>query len=55
MLSNLSVTLGVMNALDQGPPDVRVRPTTGLYDLGFDPTNGSPLGRLITLDLMKRW
>jgi hypothetical protein len=24
-------------------------------DLGFDPTNASPLGRLISFELIKRW
>ncbi len=54
-LSNTTITFGAINVLDEDPPPTRVRPTTGVFDLGFDPANASPLGRLLTLDLTKRW
>jgi hypothetical protein len=25
------------------------------FDLGFDPANASPLGRLVSFDVTKRW
>lgn len=55
VLSNVSVVLGAINVLDEDPPYVAVRPTTSQYDLGFDATNASPLGRLVTLDVSKTW
>jgi outer membrane receptor protein involved in Fe transport len=54
-LSNLTIALGAINVLDEEPPPTRVRPTTGVFDLGFDPANASPVGRMLTLDLTKRW
>lgn len=54
-LSNATIAFGAINVLDQDPPPMRVRPTTGVYDLGFDPANATALGRLLTLDLTKRW
>ncbi len=54
-LSNATVTLSAINLFDQDPPDTRLRQTPGVYDLGFDPANASPLGLLVTLDLVKRW
>lgn len=54
-LSNATVTLSAINLFDQDPPDTRIRDTPGVYDLGFDPANASPLGLLVTLDLVKRW
>jgi iron complex outermembrane receptor protein len=55
VLSNTRISFGAVNVLDEDPPPTRIRPTTGVFDLGFDPANGSPLGRLLTIDLTKRW
>jgi iron complex outermembrane receptor protein len=55
LLSNSSIALSAINVFDEDPPPTRVRPSTGVFDLGFDPANASPLGRLLTLDLRKRW
>ena len=54
-LSNTTIAFGAINVLDEDPPPMRVRPTTGVYDLGFDPANATALGRVLTLDLTKRW
>lgn len=54
-LSNTRISVGAVNVFDEDPPPTRVRPTTGVFDLGFDPASGSPLGRLLTVDLTKRW
>ena len=54
-LSNVTIAFGAINVLDEEPPPTRVRPTTGVFDLGFDPANASPVGRMLTLDLTKRW
>jgi iron complex outermembrane receptor protein len=54
VLSDASVTLSATNLLDEEPPTLRVR-AAGNYDQGFDTANASPLGRLLSLDLTKRW
>lgn len=55
LLSNVAVALGAINVFDEDPPATRVRASTGVFDLGFDPANASPLGRMLTLDVRKRW
>jgi outer membrane receptor protein involved in Fe transport len=55
VLSGLSITFGAINLLDRDPPAARIRPTVAQYDLGFDPANASPLGRLLAIDVAKRW
>jgi iron complex outermembrane receptor protein len=46
----LSATLSVRNAFDRDPP---------FYDspasVGYDPANGDPIGRFVSLLLVKRW
>jgi iron complex outermembrane receptor protein len=54
LFSGVSVMLSALNLLDEDPPSAVAR-GTGYYDLGFDSTNASPLGRLVTFDLTKRW
>lgn len=54
-LSGFSVALSAQNVLDEDPPAVFVSPTTATLDLGFDPVNGDPLGRLIALEFTKTW
>ncbi|HEX7115088.1 MAG TPA: TonB-dependent receptor [Steroidobacter sp.] len=53
-LANTTLSLSSINVLDEDPPRAAVR-GPGYYDLGFDSTNASPLGRVVTLDLSKRW
>jgi iron complex outermembrane receptor protein len=54
LLANSSIALSALNLFDEDPPRTRVR-GQGYYDLGFDTTNASALGRLLTIDLTKRW
>lgn len=55
VLSNSTIALSAINAFDEDPPAARVRQDTGVFDLGFDPANASPLGRMLTVDITKRW
>jgi iron complex outermembrane recepter protein len=51
--SGVTVALSALNVADEDPPRTRVNvPAT---DLGFDSTNASPLGRLISIELTKTW
>jgi outer membrane receptor protein involved in Fe transport len=51
---NLSASLSVRNLFDRGPP--RLAGTNGLYyAYGFDPANADPIGRFISLRLVKDW
>lgn len=54
VLANSSISLCALNLFDEDPPSTRMR-GPGYYDLGFDSTNASALGRLLTIDLTKRW
>lgn len=57
-LNGFSVALSAQNLLDEDPPRVNVplSPDGGIpFDLGFDPVNADPLGRLITLEFTKSW
>lgn len=51
-LSGFSVALSAQNLLDEDPPRVNVGVS---FDLGFDPINADPLGRLIALEFIKTW
>lgn len=53
VFSGMTVALGALNVADEDPPRTRV--ITGATDLGFDPANASPLGRLISIELTKTW
>ncbi len=55
LLSNATIAISAINVMDEEPPPTRIRATTGQFDLGFDPANASPLGRVLILDLTKRW
>jgi outer membrane receptor protein involved in Fe transport len=52
-LAGLAIALSAQNLFDRGPP--KVQSFDPLFDLGFDPTNASPLGRLIAIEVVKRW
>jgi iron complex outermembrane receptor protein len=56
-LSGFTVALSAQNLLDEDPPrvSVAVLPDGSTFDLGFDPINADPLGRLITLEFTKKW
>jgi outer membrane receptor protein involved in Fe transport len=53
VLSGLEIAASVQNALDEDPPATAVFNLAN--DLGFDPTNASPLGRFIALEITKSW
>jgi outer membrane cobalamin receptor len=53
ILGNTRSSLDVQNAFDREPPFVESPVAT--FDLGYDPTNASPLGRFISLSLVKSW
>ena len=53
LLSNLVIAASVQNATDRDPPHVAV--LLDYSDMGFDPTNASPMGRLISIELAKKW
>jgi hypothetical protein len=58
LLSGFTVALSAQNVLDEDPPSVAVTPATATgasFDLGFDPVNADPLGRLIALEFTKSW
>ena len=53
-LRNTRISLTAHNALDADPPSIP--PTSGSYPgLGYDSTNASPLGRVMTLHLSRSW
>ncbi|HEY0941589.1 MAG TPA: TonB-dependent receptor [Steroidobacter sp.] len=56
-LSGVTVGLSVLNLLDEDPPSTVVQspPIAPSFDLGFDPTNASPLGRFFALEFTKTW
>jgi outer membrane cobalamin receptor len=49
----LRIVLSAMNVLDRQPP--HVNSPLSLFDVGFDPTNASPLGRFVSLAATKSW
>jgi outer membrane receptor protein involved in Fe transport len=49
---SLSLAVDVQNLLDEKPPATAIFSS---FDLGFDPTNASPLGRLVSLQARIRW
>jgi outer membrane receptor protein involved in Fe transport len=58
LLSGFAVALAAQNVLDEDPPALAVTPRTATgasFDLGFDPINADPLGRLISLEFTKSW
>jgi iron complex outermembrane recepter protein len=57
-LDNLKIGLSVQNVFDRRPPNVQI-PTEDLLPgrsaIPFDGANASPVGRVILLQLTKRW
>jgi iron complex outermembrane recepter protein len=47
------LSLSCLNALDRNPP--RMTSPIAFFDVGFDPTNASPLGRFVSLSVTKAW
>jgi len=52
-LSGITVSAYLQNAFDRDPP--RVQLLIPFFDMGFDPTNASPLGRFFALEVTKSW
>ena len=52
-LSGTRVALSAQNVLDEDPPAVAAISTP--RDMGFDPTNSNPMGRMVAVELVKTW
>jgi iron complex outermembrane receptor protein len=52
ILSNSTISINAINLFDQDPPRLRTVLST---ETGFDPTNSNPMGRVISLEFVKRW
>jgi iron complex outermembrane recepter protein len=52
-LSGVTASFNVQNAFDQDPPRAVVADSS--RDMGFDPTNASPLGRFFVIEVTKNW
>lgn len=55
---DIRMRLSVQNLLDEAPPLVASSGPEGVAvraPVGYDPANANPLGRLISLELIKRW
>lgn len=53
LLSGFTIAAGAQNLFDKDPPKTAV--LSPISDIGFDPTNANPLGRLISVELIKTW
>jgi outer membrane receptor protein involved in Fe transport len=53
-LSDLTLAFDVKNIADADPPEVSIPPSAGA-DIGFDPANANPLGRVFAVSVRKRW
>lgn len=54
ILDGLTLSVNVQNVFDEDPPFVDDS-ALGNVQLGFDPENASPFGRIVGLQLLKRW
>lgn len=52
-LSGVTMAVNAQNLLDEDPPSTVA--TAGSFDIGFDPTNASPLGRFVSVEVSKLW
>lgn len=52
-MSGVVLSLSAQNLFDRDPPQTVVAESS--YDLGFDSTNASPMGRLLSVEVVKRW
>ncbi len=51
-LAGVTVALSAANLFNQDPPSVVNR---NAFEIGFDPSNANPLGRLVAIEISKRW
>ena len=57
-MRGMRVSLSIQNVTNEPPPYVQIPPEfllPGVNPLPFDPTNASPLGRFIAVQISKRW
>jgi len=54
LMSNLALSFTVQNILDAAPPTVVV-PSNVSINMGYDAANASPLGRVVSVRVSKRW
>ena len=50
---DLSIALSATNLFDRDPPKAAY--FLGPFSVGFDPDNASPLGRVVSLTVTKKW
>jgi outer membrane receptor protein involved in Fe transport len=58
LLRNLTLSLSVQNITNKTPPYVQIPPSDlepGQNPIPYDPTNASPIGRFIALQVRKSW
>ncbi|MDG2535362.1 TonB-dependent receptor [Sphingomonas sp. HITSZ_GF] len=55
LASGISVAVAAQNLLNQAPPHVAADSFNFISGVGFDPTNASPLGRILSIEIAKRW
>ncbi|MDY6947252.1 MAG: TonB-dependent receptor [Pseudomonadota bacterium] len=53
-LAGFITALSVQNVLDEDPPSTAISSASS-FDLGYDPTNATALGRLIAIEFTKDW
>jgi iron complex outermembrane recepter protein len=53
VLSGVVVSLSAQNLFDRTPPRTAI--TDPITDMGFDPTNANPMGRLVAVEMSKTW
>jgi len=51
--SGVTLAFSAQNLLDEDPPQTAI--VLAIRDMGFDPTNSNPMGRLVGLQLSKVW
>jgi iron complex outermembrane recepter protein len=57
VLNGLRLSLSAQNLFDRDPPFVARSSTVAVItdDIGFDPTNANPLGRIVVIGVSKKW
>lgn len=53
LFSGLTLAVSAQNLLNEDPPRADV--FSPEIDMGFDPTNANPMGRMVSLELVKSW
>lgn len=53
LLSGVTASVSVQNLSDRDPPHTAIVDLT--RDMGFDPTNANPMGRLVAIEFVKAW